>query len=169
MRKFLALAAMAAASLLAACVFESAAPLVPPGEYATPLTPGDYTLMERKEDGSYAEDSKSKLTIDKGRYTITSSDGPMNFVLYRISPKMFLAQMSDKPDENVYALIEPNDDGAAITHLPCAQLNADERARFHLAQDTQSSCVFANLDDLVTAAVYLKGRGETPSLKLIKQ
>ncbi len=169
MRKLFGFAAIAAAALLAACVFESATPLVLPADYATPLTPGKYALMERKETGEFVKDSDAELTVDKGAYTLTSPDGPMAFALYRVSPNIFLAQFSDKPAENVYLILESTPDGAAITPLPCDQLNADERARFHLSQDPKSSCVFSNLDDLVTAALYVKGRGETPGMKLIKQ
>jgi hypothetical protein len=169
MRKLFSLAAIAAATLLAACVFESATPLVPPADYATPLAPGNYAVMQRQDSGEFTKDSDAKLSVAKNIYTMTNSDGPMNFALYRISPKTFLAQVSDKPDENVYLILEMTPEGAAVTTLQCEQLNADERTRFHLSLDSKDSCTFTDLDDLVTAAMYLKGRGETPAMKLVKQ
>ncbi len=168
--RWLTLASMAAAaSLLAACVFESTAPLVPPEDYATPLAAGNYALLQKQESGEFKKDSDAKLSLSNKIYTMTNPDGPMNFSLYRVSPQTFIVQVSDKPDENVYLILETTTDGAAVTTLQCQQLNADERARFHLNQDPKDSCVFSNLDDLVTAALYLKGRGETPSMKLVKQ
>lgn len=162
-------AALAAMWLLSACVFESEGPLVPPADYATPLAPGDYTLM-RKEDKAdvWIKDSDNALTLADKIYTITSPDGPMSFALYRISPNIFLAQLSEKPDEGAYALVETTTTGAAITHLPCTALNPDERVRFHLAPSSDTRCVFTSLDDLVTAALYVKGRGEQPSGRLDK-
>lgn len=162
-------AVLAAISLLGACVFESAAPLIPDSERATPLVAGAYSMLERKNDGAFEKQSDVTLALDAGGYTLTSADGVMNFALYRVSPNIYVAQLSEKPDENVYSLLETSTDGAAITNLPCSQLNSDERARFHLAPSDKASCVFTTLDDLVTAALYLKGRGETPSLRLVKQ
>lgn len=169
MRQLFAGCALVAATLLGACVFESQSPLVPPGDYATPLTPGAYEMQERKDDGSFEKQEDVTLNVANNVYTLMASDGPMRFVLYRISPNIFLAQVTDEPDENVYALVEPDAAGAAITHLPCKSLNVEERTRFHLSADTQSSCVFSTLDDVVTAALYLKGRGEAPSLKLVRR
>lgn len=169
MRKFLTCIVMAAASVLAACVFESKGALIPEADQATAFTAGAYTVLERKESGEYEKSADAKVTLDKTRYTMTTPDGPMKFALYRIAPKIFLAQVDDDQDQYMYALLELTDDGAAITNLPCQQLNAAERARFHLAQEANSSCVFESLDDLTTAALYLKGRGETPSLKLVRE
>jgi|GEM_PF-2360952 len=162
------LAAFASAWLLSACVFESAQPLIPPSDYATPLTPGVYALMQLEDSGAWKKDEDNTLTLANKIYTITNPEGPMNFALYRVSPNIFVAQISEKPDEGAYALLEPTATGAAITHLPCKALSAEERARFHLAPSSESRCVFTSLDDLVTAALYLKGRGETPSIRLEK-
>lgn len=169
MRRLFAGCALVAAAFLSGCVFESKTPLVPAGDYATPLTPGAYEMQERKDDGSFEKQEDVTLSVANNVYTLTASDGPMRFILYRISPKIFLAQVTDEPDENVYALVEPESTGAAITHLPCKSLNAEERGRFHLSTDPQSSCVFSTLDDVVTAALYLKGRGEPPSLKMVRR
>lgn len=163
------LIALAAAWLLSACVFESETPLIPPGDYATPLTPGDYVMFQREDSGEWTKDSDNTLTLVDKVYTITNSDGPMNFTLYRVSPNIFLAQVSEKPDEGAYAVFEPTKTGAEITTLACKSLSTEERARFHLAPSSETRCVFTTLDDLVTAALYLKGRGETPSLRLERQ
>jgi hypothetical protein len=163
------LIALASALLLSACVFESEAPLVPPADYATPLAPGDYVMFQREDSGEWTKDSDNTLTLADQTYTITNSDGPMRFTLYRVSPKIFLVQVSEKPDEGAYALLEPTDTGAEITTLACKSLSTEERARFHLAPSSETRCVFTTLDDLVTAALHLKGRGETPSLRLERQ
>lgn len=163
------LVALASAWLLSACVFESPAPLIPPSDYATPLTPGDYTMLQREDSGEWTKDSDNTLTLTDKTYTITNADGPMNFTLYRVSPNIFLAQVSDKPEEAAYALFEQTESGANITSLACKSLSADERTRLQLAPSSETRCVFTTLDDLITAALYLKGRGETPSLKLEKR
>jgi hypothetical protein len=162
------LVALASAWLLSACVFESPAPLIPASDYATPLAPGEYTMSKKEDSGEWTKDSDNTLTLTGKMYTITNSDGPMIFTLYRVSPNIFLAQVSDKPDEAAYALFEQTATGADITTLACKSLTADDRTRLHLAPSSESSCVFTTLDDLVTAALYLKGRGEAPSLKLEK-
>ncbi len=163
------LVALASASLLSACVFESEAPLIPPADYATPLAPGEYAMFQREDSGEWTKDSDNTLSLADQTYTITNSDGPMRFTLYRVSPNIFLVQVSEKPDEAVYALLEPTQSGAEITTLACKGLSADERTRFHLAQSSQTRCVFTTLDEVVTAALYLKGRGEASSVKLEKQ
>jgi hypothetical protein len=168
-RKILASMAIAAASLLAACVFESAAPLVPAQDFATPLAAGNYAWMQRQTDGSFTKDADAKLTLENNLYTLTAPDGPMKFALYQVSPKIFIVQVPDKPQSILYLILETTAEGAAITSLQCQQLNAEERARFHLGLDDKDSCVFTNLDDLVVAAMYLKGRGETPSMNLVRQ
>lgn len=162
------LVALASALLASACVFESETPLVPPADYATPLVPGNYTMFQKEDSGEWKKDSDNTLTLTDKTYTITNPDGPMNFTLYRVSPNIFLAQVSEKPDEGAYALFEPTATGADITSLACKSLSTEDRARLHLAPSSETRCVFTSLDDLVTAALYLKGRGEAPNLKLEK-
>jgi hypothetical protein len=170
MRKFSLFAAMAvAAAFLAGCIFESTKPLVPEADYATPLAAGNYQLLERKEDGQFVKESDSTLTLIDKSYTLTTPDGPMKFVLYRVAPKTFLLQFSDKPDSYVYLILGVDPDGASLTHLECAQLNQEERARFGLPAGDKDSCVFDDLDQLVTASLYLKGRGAQSALRLVKQ
>jgi hypothetical protein len=170
------------ALLLAGCDFTSRTPLVSLADAAWPLAPGAYLATTAAGDFGPADTSENPKPATLARETdgyvlsIAEEEAPVQFLLYRASPSVYIMQAQQPSGLWTYGVVKRAGAGAQLYPLSCNQFTRAELARFNASWETQEArpdaqgaseaCVFTALDGVVAAAFALLNREMAPALKL---